>query len=180
MDRRVVLIAGVSLASALLGFTGTTTRAQQDQDVQLRDFTIEPASFTVNVGDTVRFNVANQGAREHNLELELESAGIEQTLFPANLKPGESGTVEFTFTEPGTWEFYCPVGQHRDRGMVASFQVQAAADAPAAQSDTSAAQPAEQAPEPTATLVPTPVPAPPTPTPVPPRPAPAPAPRRGY
>jgi uncharacterized cupredoxin-like copper-binding protein len=180
MVRRVVLVAGVSLASLLLGLTGTTTRAQQDQDVQLRDFTIEPTTLTVNAGDTIRFNVANQGAREHNLELELESAGIEQTLFPANLKPGESGTVEFTFTEPGTWEFYCPVGQHRDRGMVASIQDQAAVDAPASQPDTSASQPADQAPEPTATLMPTPVPVPPTATPVPPKPAPAPAPRRGY
>lgn len=172
MDRRVVLVAGVSLATALLGLTGTTTRAQQDQDVQLREFTIEPSSFTANVGDTVRFNVANQGTREHNLELELESAGIEQVLFPANLQPGESGTVEFTFTEPGTWEFYCPVDQHRDRGMIASVEIQAA-DAPAS-------QPEDAAPEPTATMVPAPVAAPATPTPVPPRPAPAPAPRRGY
>jgi uncharacterized cupredoxin-like copper-binding protein len=174
MDRRVVLVAGVALASALLGVTGTTIRAQQDQDVQLREFAIEPSSFTANVGDTVRFNVTNQGAREHNLELELESAGIDQVLFPANLQPGESGTVEFTFSQPGTWEFYCPVGQHRERGMVASVQVQAAADAPASQSD-------EPTPEPTATTAPSSMPAPAAPPlPPPPPPTRAPVPRRGY
>ncbi len=169
MDRKVVLLAGVSLACTMLGFTGTPTRAQQGQDVQLREFAIEPASFTAAVGDTVRLNVTNQGGREHNLELELESAGIDQLLFPANLQPGQNAMVEVTFSELSTWELYCPIGQHRDRGMLASVQVQAAAEAPAP-------QPMEPAPPPTATTIPSSLPAPAAPPP----PPPPPAPRRGY
>jgi uncharacterized cupredoxin-like copper-binding protein len=155
----------VSLASALLWFTeASSTRAQQDQEVQLREFAIEPASFTVAAGDTVRLNVTNQGAREHNLELELESAGIDQVLFGANLQPGQSDTAEVTFSQPGTWELYCPLDQHRDRGMLASVQVQEASEAPAP-------QPEGPAPTAAATTMPTTVPAPP---------APPPPPRRGY
>jgi uncharacterized cupredoxin-like copper-binding protein len=175
MDRRVVLFAGVSLASALLWFTGpSSTRAQQDQEVQdqevqLREFAIEPATFTVAAGETVHLNVTNQGAREHNLELELESAGIDQVLFGANLQPGQSDTAEVTFSQPGTWELYCPLDQHRDRGMLASVQVQEASEAPVL-------QPEEPAPPAPATTVPTSVPAPPAPAP----PPPPPPPRRGY
>jgi uncharacterized cupredoxin-like copper-binding protein len=164
MDRRVVLFAGVTLASALLGFTGASTRAQQDQEVRLREFAIEPPSFTVAVGETVHFNVTNQGAREHNLEVELESAGIDHVLFAANLQPGQSDMAEVTFSQPGTWELYCPLGQHRDRGMLASVQVQEATEAPVP-------QPQEPAPPATPTTVPSSMPAPP---------APPPPPRRGY
>jgi len=176
MDRRVVLFAGVTLASVFLGLTGRSIRAQQEQEVGLREFAIEPSSFTANVGDTVHFHVTNQGAREHTLELELESAGIEQALFPANLTPGQSDTVELTFSQPGTWVLYCPIGQHRDRGMLASVQVQEAAEAPASEPQESAPPPQEPAP-PTTTPVPTSAPRP-TNTPVPQPPA-APS-RRGY
>ena len=94
MDHRLVLFAGVSPASVLLWFTeASSIRAQQDQEVQLRELAIEPASFTVAAGETVRLNVTNQGARAHNLELELESAGIDQVLFGANLQPGQSDTA---------------------------------------------------------------------------------------
>lgn len=165
MDRRIVLFAGASLASALLWFTeASSTRAQQDQEVQLREFAIEPTSFTVAAGETVRLNVTNQGGREHNLELELESAGIDQVLFDANLQPGRSDMVEVTFSQPGAWELYCPLDQHRDRGMLASVQVQEASEAPVL-------QPAESAPTAAATTMPTTVPAPT---------APPPPPRRGY
>jgi len=155
----------MTLASALLGFTGASTRAQQDQEVRLREFAIEPTSFTVALGETVRFNVTNQGVREHNLELELESANIDQVLFAANLQPGQSDVAEVVFSQPGTWELYCPLDEHRNRGMLASVQVQEAAEAPVV-------QPQEPAPPATATTVPPSMPAPPTPPP-PPR-------RRGY
>ena len=56
--------------------------------------------------------------------------GIDQVLFGANLQPGQSDTAEVTFSQPGTWELYCPLDQHRDRGMLASVQVQEASEAP--------------------------------------------------
>jgi uncharacterized cupredoxin-like copper-binding protein len=43
--------------------------------------------------------------------------------------PGQSAT--FTFPTPGRFEFWCPVGQHRERGMVGTLTV-VAAGAPAA------------------------------------------------
>ena len=49
-----------------------------------------------------------------------------------NVMPGQSATLTFTFTTPGTFEFWCHVGQHRERGMVGTLTV-AAAGAAAAQ-----------------------------------------------
>jgi uncharacterized cupredoxin-like copper-binding protein len=157
MDRTVLLFSGLTMVSVLLGLAVTPARAQQDQEIRLGDFTIEPSSFTVAVGDTVHFNVVNQGAREHNLELELESAGVEQVFFGANLQPGQSDVAEVTFSQPGTYELYCPVGSHRERGMIASVEVQEAAAAPAPQPVEAAPQ-APSAPVPPAAPAPPPVP----------------------
>jgi uncharacterized cupredoxin-like copper-binding protein len=131
--RELVLLTGLTLAGALLTFTVAPTQAQQDLDVGLRDFAIDPTSFTATAGQTVHLRVTNTGGAQHNLAFEQESVGIGQVVFPANLQPGQSGTADFTFAEPGTWKMYCPVGSHRDRGMLASVLVQDASAAPAPQ-----------------------------------------------
>lgn len=39
-------------------------------------------------------------------------------------KSGETGTVEFTADQAGTYEFYCSVGQHRAQGQVGKLIVE--------------------------------------------------------
>jgi predicted lipoprotein with Yx(FWY)xxD motif/uncharacterized cupredoxin-like copper-binding protein len=80
-------------------------------DVTLTDFAIDmPAELPA--GRTV-FNITNDGDAEHNFE--VEGNGIEEEL-EENLQPGESGTLEVDL-QPGTYEIYCPVGNHADMGM---------------------------------------------------------------
>lgn len=59
------------------------------------------------------FRVTNNGAIEHNFE--VEGQGIEEE-FETNLSPGETRTMQLSL-EPGTYEVYCPVGNHRELGM---------------------------------------------------------------
>ena len=59
------------------------------------------------------FRVTNNGTTEHNFE--VEGQGIEQE-FETNLSPGETQTMQLDLA-PGTYEVYCPVGNHRDQGM---------------------------------------------------------------
>ncbi len=59
------------------------------------------------------FEVTNDGTIEHNFE--VEGQGIEEEL-PENLAPGASGTLTVDLA-PGTYEVYCPVGNHADEGM---------------------------------------------------------------
>jgi uncharacterized cupredoxin-like copper-binding protein len=89
-------------------------------DVSLVDFRIEPPNPTVQAG-MVTFNVSNDGEAPHNLEVEgpTGEAELEQ-----DLAPGESGELTVDLSEPGTYEWYCPVGNHRDLGMEGELTVQ--------------------------------------------------------
>ena len=83
------------------------------------DFAIDPADPTVSAG-TVTFEVTNDGETTHNLE--IEGNGVEEEL-EADLAAGESGTLTVDL-EPGTYEWYCPVGTHRDMGMEGEVTVE--------------------------------------------------------
>jgi len=86
-------------------------------EVRLHGRTIEmPGSLPP--GETT-FTVTNAGEHEHSFE--IEGNGIEREL-EANLAPGESGELTITL-EPGTYTVYCPVGDHREEGMVTTLQV---------------------------------------------------------
>jgi plastocyanin len=162
MYREAGLLTGLTLASALLALTVAPIQAQQDQEVRLHDFAIEPATFTATAGQTVSLSVTNTGAAQHNLAFEMESGDPGQALFSANLRPGQSETAEFTFSQSGTWTMYCPVGSHRARGMVGSVETRNAAAAPDTADTTDAPVVAPPPPPPTNTPVPPPAPNPPS------------------
>lgn len=87
--------------------------------VSLTDFSIEmPENLPAG---PATFRVSNDGAVEHNFE--VEGQGMEEEL-EENLAPGDTGTLQVDL-EPGTYEIYCPVGDHADRGMRMELTVQA-------------------------------------------------------
>jgi plastocyanin len=88
-------------------------------DVSLVDFSIDPADPTVKAG-TVTFAVSNDGQSLHNLE--IEGDGLEEEL-PNDLSAGDSGDLTVDL-QPGTYEWYCPVGNHRDLGMEGEVTVE--------------------------------------------------------
>jgi hypothetical protein len=80
-------------------------------EVKLTEFSIEMPT-TAPLG-RVMFSVTNAGTMEHNFE--VEGQGLEKK-FEMNLKPGE--TKDFQVDLPaGTYTIYCPVDDHRKRGM---------------------------------------------------------------
>ena len=83
------------------------------------DFALEPDQVDVASGP-VTFEVSNDGDTLHNLE--IEGQGVEEEL-PQDLQPGQSGTLEVDL-QPGTYEMYCPVGNHADMGMVGELTVE--------------------------------------------------------
>ena len=105
----------------------TTTTAEEapaeggGETVQVSetDFAIDPANPTVQAG-TVTFEVTNDGQAPHNLE--VEGNGIEEEL-EADLAAGESGTLTVDL-QPGTYEWYCPVGNHAEMGMEGELTVE--------------------------------------------------------
>ncbi len=65
------------------------------------------------------FRVTNVGGAEHNFE--VEGQGIEE-VFKENLRPGETKEMRLDL-QPGTYEVYCPVGNHEDLGMLLELTV---------------------------------------------------------
>jgi uncharacterized cupredoxin-like copper-binding protein len=80
-------------------------------EVGLTEYQIEMPT-SLSAGAQV-FRVTNNGASEHNFE--VEGQGIEEQ-FESNLSPGETRTIQLDLA-PGTYEVYCPVGNHREQGM---------------------------------------------------------------
>ena len=102
------------------GGTGATGAAGGGEtvDISETDFALDPDKVTAKAG-TVTFNVTNDGATVHNLE--VEGDGVEEEL-PNDLNPGDSGELSVDL-EPGDYTMYCPVGDHRDQGMEGTITV---------------------------------------------------------
>jgi plastocyanin len=100
------------------GTYGTATGVGETVEVSETDFAIDPANPAVD-GGTVTFRVSNDGETTHNLE--VEGNGIEEEL-EADLAPGETGELTVDL-DPGTYEWYCPVGNHADLGMEGELTV---------------------------------------------------------
>jgi uncharacterized cupredoxin-like copper-binding protein len=105
-------------ATATPATTSTPGAAARNVDVTLTEFKIEMPS-SVKAGST-SFRVSNKGTVEHNFE--VEGQGLEKK-FEANLKPGETKTL-IVDLKPGTYEVYCPVGNHGARGMTLKLIVE--------------------------------------------------------
>jgi plastocyanin len=110
-----------STSSGTSSGTSTTAKATGPGgtvNVSLTDFKLNPADPTVKSGD-VTFDATNDGATVHSIE--VEGAGEEAKL-PAELQPGQKGTVTVNLP-PGTYEWYCPIANHKDLGMKGEITV---------------------------------------------------------
>jgi uncharacterized cupredoxin-like copper-binding protein len=141
-----VLLLG---ALVVLGSGGGVAYADPDQDVRvgLADFTISPNPITVRAGEKVIFTGNNMGQRNHDLH--IEGPGVAFEIVPGSdmhIPPGQTAMGEMTFNTPGTYQMWCPVGNHREMGMEGSFVVLAAAAAPAPAAAAQPARPPAQVP----------------------------------
>jgi plastocyanin len=115
------LAVGLTLPHAGLvsGPTDALALGQMDVAMELSEFAFAPDTITVGAGQTVTFALANVGANPHQLHI----AGMGAEWTSDRLESGQSGSLTVTFAEAGSYEMWCPVGSHRDRGMVGSISV---------------------------------------------------------
>ena len=78
----------------------------------LTDFHIALSQQTFNAG-TYTFTVTNAGQATHSLEIVRDG---EVDLRSDNIRPGHSDRITIAMTK-GTYQVYCPVGNHRSQGM---------------------------------------------------------------
>lgn len=103
------------------GTLGTTATAQTPAatgpvvatvPVSETEFRLDPANPRVEGAGVVAFRVVNEGETVHALEVHASDGEVETR----ELEPGASQTIRARL-EPGRYEWYCPVGDHKDRGM---------------------------------------------------------------
>ena len=121
--RRLSLLA-VLLAALFAGCgsddDGNDGESAGGESVELvaTEFAFDPADVSVDAAGETTFTLSNEG--EFPYALEIEGNGIEEET--AELGPGESASLTVEL-EPGEYELYCPVGDHRDRGMEGTLVV---------------------------------------------------------
>jgi plastocyanin len=92
----------------------------QTVDLTATDFHFNPPTISVDAG-TVTFKLTNDGETSHALEIEGNDVEEETD----TIGPGESTELTVDLAE-GEYEIYCPVGNHKDMGMVGTLTVGAA------------------------------------------------------
>jgi plastocyanin len=125
MMRRLLVLLPTLLVLAACG--GDTDGAEQAGDVlqtiqiSENEFSLEPSNVTLPEVGTYDFEVTNNGQITHALEIEEGEDGAEAE--SGDIEPGETKTVRFTFSADGSYEMYCPIGNHRDEGMDGTITV---------------------------------------------------------
>lgn len=119
LARRFSLLAVAAVLCLGSFFVATAPAAAQTVSVKMGAdngmLAFEPATLEIKAGDTVQW--VNNKLAPHNMVIEGKPELSHKDLAFA---PGE--TFEATFTEPGTYSYYCE--PHRGAGMVGKIVVQ--------------------------------------------------------
>jgi uncharacterized cupredoxin-like copper-binding protein len=110
--------AGGTATTSTTEATAPVGKAVATVQVALTDFRIEPAVGRVGRSGVIAFAAANDGQVPHALEVEGPSGQVETP----TLDPGEAATIRVDLP-PGSYKWYCPVGDHEQRGMVGRVRV---------------------------------------------------------
>jgi uncharacterized cupredoxin-like copper-binding protein len=114
MRRPWILLAVLLLAAC----GGSSDEGGDPVRVSLTEFSITPATITVEEAGTYDFEVTNEGQFPHALDIEADDGEAET----GNIEPGESKTIRLNLAA-GSHEMYCPIGNHRDQGMEGTVAV---------------------------------------------------------
>ena len=133
-------IAGLAVAAALgiaacgddddasdSGSTGTTegeaaaptSPSSASVKVSETEFKISPANPSIDKAGPVTFAVSNDGTIPHALEVE----GPNGETKTGTIEPGKSEDLKVDLSKAGTYEWYCPIGNHKDQGMKGEIKV---------------------------------------------------------
>ncbi len=139
-----VLIAGILAAGIVVGAAcGTAAESDSEAggspdvtiDVSLKNLRFTPAAIDVPAGKTVRINVVNLDATEHdmlvqNLSIEkvgaatgAHHAGATANMLVVHTVANGNGSITFHTGEKGTYQFNCTIPGHKDAGMVGRMTV---------------------------------------------------------
>ncbi len=105
-------------------------------ELSAADLTFTPTQIAVAIGETVKFEVRNDGQLEHEFILGSKAEQVEHeqamTAMAAmntthingvSVAPGKTGTLIWTFTHAGSIQYACHVPGHYVAGMVGELTI---------------------------------------------------------
>lgn len=121
------LAAAAMLGLAACGSEGNEEAAADGPSLRTitiaeTEFKLEPSTVTIGDPGVYTFRAVNHGAAEHALEVEGEGTEAKTDTIAA----GGSAEVKVELKK-GTYELYCPIDGHKDKGMEGSISVGGAA-----------------------------------------------------
>ena len=123
---------GLVLAAAgvlTIGSGAAGVYAQSTATVVMQEFSFTPSRIAVSAGrDT--FALQNSGRFPHNVH--IEGNGVSVDVKPDGPVAGGDSFSGAVMLPPGTYDIWCPVGSHRDQGMVGTLTVAGAGQPPTA------------------------------------------------
>ncbi len=134
---------GGGMGGGMMAFGHPAAAAQAGRSVaiEMKDMAFVPDSLTVKAGETVLFKLHNGGTVMHEFMLgtaamqtahrRMMAAEAEKGLPPhhhhmgnaVSLDPGQSASLAWTFTQPGTVEYDCNLPGHYESGMKGAITV---------------------------------------------------------
>ena len=97
--------------------TSIPTGSVKEFTVNGSSFAFDPATITVNKGDTVKITFIDGDGR-HDLVVDGYNVSTK------TLSEGGSDIIQFVSDKTGSFEYYCSVANHRDLGMKGVLVVQ--------------------------------------------------------
>ncbi len=118
------------------GHPSEVARATRTIRMVATDIRFTPTTITVRRGETVRFEIANQGKLDHEFVLGDNSEQVEHDKEMAAapgmkmdhvngvaVAPGKTAHLVWTFTKSGTLQYACHVPGHFVAGMVGQLKI---------------------------------------------------------
>jgi uncharacterized cupredoxin-like copper-binding protein len=88
--------------------------------IEESEFHISPSTLRIPELGIYIFKAVNKGKIPHVLE--FEGPGIETET--STIQPGRSRSLKLYLRAPGKFEFYCPLDDHKAKGMVAKVTIE--------------------------------------------------------
>jgi plastocyanin len=107
--------SGSSSSTKTTAASSSSSSAREGEiKVNMIDDAFQPKVITGKAGSTVKVELKNTGAREHNFKIDSQKQA------DADVEPGEDATVRVKIPSSGTVQFYCEY--HTGLGMVGTLK----------------------------------------------------------